>query len=822
MKPLIGVLVPDFFCLWPLKTRQTKMERNLAKALYDNMAECSDELAFRKGDVVTVMDKNVVGSSGWWMCSLYGRQGLAPANRLQLLPQAGTFGASLTDCAKKRTLSNCHTNDSPANIYQIPSVPWPSTSNSNESMEQIYKVPSTPLPNLKSPILSPIEHNTLSGNKASVPGIPPSQKGEVYDIPNQSRRTSLFSASTTLPHYTRKASLLPISELERRFDTLGMSHIGPSDNCVYAVPPPVSQDPSYDIPVPSSADAQQRLANGYNTLPNPRKSDWIYAVPVSPEKPGLEPGSYSTMPAKAMGPEKQIYDTLPMRDRPASNSNSDFSLYDIPKQSSSPCLSQDIHIPPKVLPRVPICNTPAKRESEDSHRGHVPLECRGDSGQANDHGRGRLQLAKIGLVPPSFRSRTESGESLLLKEEERGSARYLSAADNQRISTASSSSTSSCDSLALSSSSPELLREVSLSQEEASRSLLELQEAVCLAVPRLMEFVSSRWRVKEHLGKHLEEIKRAAEAIASSVTCFLNFTLAVKGNACRLTDGNLQTRIHKQLSIVEDSGLILQQTVNYLSESGWSLDTLSQNPGQAQVPDQLERFVMVARTLPEDVKRLVSILNANGKLLFRPSQKEAEAPNISQVEIKANLAFNEQEIDPEEDDSDYVQLQTKKVFEKQQKAVQGKPKANMPVFKRQRDDQEKQSLETQASTEETKRTSLSEHCRLYFGALQKAISGFVGSLMDGQPPEKFISHSKLVIMVGQRLVDTLCKEAQSGEGGHSLLCTSNYLCALLKQLAVATKKAALHFPDKQALQEAQDFAKELAQRAQQFRRSLDL
>lgn len=117
---------------------------------------------------------------------------------------------------------------------------------------------------------------------------------------------------------------------------------------------------------------------------------------------------------------------------------------------------------------------------------------------------------------------------------------------------------------------------------------------------------------------------------------------------------------------------------------------------------------------------------------------------------------------------------------------------------------------------------MSEHCRLYFGALQKAIGGFVGSLQDGQPPEKFISQSKLVIMVGQRLVDTLYREAHRKGSNQSLLCKSNHLCALLKQLAVATKKAALHFPDKQALREAQEFATQLAQRAQHFRLSLEL
>lgn len=98
---------------------------------------------------------------------------------------------------------------------------------------------------------------------------------------------------------------------------------------------------------------------------------------------------------------------------------------------------------------------------------------------------------------------------------------------------------------------------------------------------------------------------------------------------------------------------------------------------------------------------------------------------------------------------------------------------------------------------------------------------FVTSLEEKQPPEKFISHSKLVIMVGQRLVDTLFSEAQGRENSQELLYKSNHLCALLKQLAVATKKAALHFPDQMAIKEAHDFARELAQRAHQFRMSLE-
>ncbi|KAL4623611.1 embryonal Fyn-associated substrate-like [Arapaima gigas] len=56
----------------------------LAKALFDNTAESPEELAFRKGDILMVLDHEG-GGPGWWLCSLHGRQGIAPANRLRLL-----------------------------------------------------------------------------------------------------------------------------------------------------------------------------------------------------------------------------------------------------------------------------------------------------------------------------------------------------------------------------------------------------------------------------------------------------------------------------------------------------------------------------------------------------------------------------------------------------------------------------------------------------------------------------------------------------------------------------------------------------------------
>lgn len=440
---------------------------------------------------------------------------------------------------------------------------------------------------------------------------------------------------------------------------------------VYAVPPALHQDPNYDIPVPSATEPQQRAPSGFNTQLSPRKPEWIYDVPVGPEKQSPPQGSYSTMPSKAVC--LQLFDnqTGPRGANRMTSPTS--SLYDIPKATSAEAAS-----PPKLLPRVPIYDKPptqrlteelvgavppqGEHASEvlgDHLNDHIPLECRGDSSKAHELKRIRLQRMRNFLTCTSFHDFQGSGQLLVHDDSEHMKITRLPAGDSQRISTASVSSTSSCDSLALSSSSPEPLREVTLSQDEAGRRLLELKEAVCTTVPCLMEFVSSHWRSREHLEKHLTEIKKAADEITHSLTCFLNFALDIKGNARRLTDSNLQARLNKQLSIVEDSGVILQQTVSALNSAGWPLDTLCQGPGQVQTPDQLERFVMVARTVPEDVKRLVSIINANGKLLFKPAQKEPER-QADQVVAETNKDPVESRQPGSLDDAadnDYVELQ---------------------------------------------------------------------------------------------------------------------------------------------------------------------
>ncbi|CDQ83544.1 unnamed protein product [Oncorhynchus mykiss] len=50
----------------------------LAKALFDNAAESPEELAFRKGDILMVLEQEQGGGPGWWLCSSMGARASPP------------------------------------------------------------------------------------------------------------------------------------------------------------------------------------------------------------------------------------------------------------------------------------------------------------------------------------------------------------------------------------------------------------------------------------------------------------------------------------------------------------------------------------------------------------------------------------------------------------------------------------------------------------------------------------------------------------------------------------------------------------------------
>ncbi|NWU61190.1 CASS4 protein, partial [Pterocles burchelli] len=809
------------------------LQNTLVKALYDNKAECSDELAFRKGDILTVLDQNVIGSEGWWKCSLHGRQGLAPANRLQLLATAQAVPLPPATCSSAA--------ESPAgqqNIYQVPSVPKPPVlSSTYEKMEGwvkspargstlpaqgIYQVPALAAQLLSERTQSSTKQHLLTlprACRASVPNI----RSEVYDVPSTQRREPSLTQSGATPPTTRKGSLQVRSTECFQEEQKQLYNVPSSPEKAGAV----SQKDSpvgnlYDVPPKRETDvseneSQKKFWGRYNTLPNPRKSEWIYDIPVSPEKTGLKqnpsghssenqvlydipPARYKVLTtnteAKVVNP--QLYDTPPTRRK---LTFPDIRLYDVPSlrdvlllpqngscdappgllasKAENQISEENVYDIPKGLPTA----LQSKKEMEKNS------DCSGDQAYS---------------APPQ-----------LLRDAKLEQDRLSVSSMDSRSSTLSTCSNSSAESSV--SSSEEPAKEIKLDLGIAIETLTRLQHSVSSSVASLMIFVSSKWRLQEHLERSLDEIHRAVDHIKVSLGEFLDFAQVVKVNASYLTDNKLQTRINKQLEILMNSFKILTETREALNNCNWSLEALVLRKPQSN-PDDLDRFVMVARTIPDDIKRFVSIIIANGKLLFRKNEKEEETKQ-SKVNPEYKMAKqgtmlrridsfqrttpdkpNQSQVSPEKpkenatEDSDYVQLQVM-------------PSAKKTVI--------------QSKQDSAQKVSLPEHCKLCFGALHKAIGVFTNSLSNNQPPEIFISHSKLIIMVGQKLVDSLCQETQERDARNDILHSSSRFCSLLKNLALATKNAAIQYPNAAATRELRDQTEELSKYTQQFRAMLE-
>lgn len=86
-----------------------------AKALYANTADTDEELTFKPGDILTVLEQDVAGLVGWWLCSIDNRTGIAPGNRLRLLAESDSSCRSSTKQTTSAPVTSAVTSHSGVN-----------------------------------------------------------------------------------------------------------------------------------------------------------------------------------------------------------------------------------------------------------------------------------------------------------------------------------------------------------------------------------------------------------------------------------------------------------------------------------------------------------------------------------------------------------------------------------------------------------------------------------------------------------------------------------------------------------------------------------
>ncbi|XP_051991400.1 enhancer of filamentation 1-like [Xyrauchen texanus] len=782
-----------------------KYKNLMAKALYDNVPESPEELAFRKGDILTVIEQNTGGLEGWWLCSLHGRQGIAPGNRLKLLIGPMFDGQTSSSpsppqgyALQQRTLTAqgiyqvppSHQSPQGQGIYQIPQ--------SND----VHKVPQRSAPTVDgtpSKVVTPIRvgqtyaYSPASDTSHDLYDIPPIRPQGVYDIP-PSKQTGQQSTPRSQGLYDtppskdlRSKGLYDIPPLAQgRNSTSPRSNIA-QDEGNYDFPQPVKhkQEGIYDVP-PTSLSKASTCSN--------------YDFPPSSE------------PVSRMG----------MID----NSN---GIYDIPASQLATGGSQDLYDIPRGKPQSHNRLTSAERDRN---------KCVYD-------------------VPPT--------EARLLGDVTEGVSR-LSFSSNG--STRSSMSTSS--SLA---SSPAEGR-LALDLDSAVQRLVRLQQGLESSVCALQTLAASpHWRTYSFMERHANEFRVLLERVKGTLAEFLVFGRGTAANANALSDPGLHSKLRRHLQRLEDSQQILHQTHQTLEKNGWAPNILATGTKQHSKTDELERFVMVSRTVPDDAKQLASTIGGSAELLFRrapiegivhpftctPTEEDSYGGQTKPFPVphKANMN-SEKCVKSWMEDYDYVHLQGKDEFERQQKELLEKEnimkqkvqlgqeqlnqfkQLEQEVIKPVENDINKW-ITHQHSTGSSSSDSSSnfstgggapaclrdrqllgfytDQCEQHFVTLLNAVDAFFGCVKAGQPPRMFVAHGKFVILSAHKLVfigDTLSRQA-SPEVANRVMNSSNVLCEMLKTVVGATKMAALHYPNTAAVQEMVDRVTDLSHLAQQFK-----
>ncbi|XP_040272831.1 embryonal Fyn-associated substrate isoform X1 [Bufo bufo] len=229
----------------------------LAQALYDNAAESPEELSFHRGDVMLVLEKDPPALSGWWRCSLRGKQGIAPGNRLRLLPESELpeneyqaprlLGATVVTSNPQKPedkRNTCKDEQAPSctEVYQVPPIARlcisPPTSeddiyNSPRQVEmpqlcpqEVYDMPSSLLKDTQSMYDSPV----LRLKEVKDEAVPPPEEipEDIYDVPPTFQNVTLEDEEDE-GIYSMPSNLKRVSGLQNLYeapeDILSCGHL---------------------------------------------------------------------------------------------------------------------------------------------------------------------------------------------------------------------------------------------------------------------------------------------------------------------------------------------------------------------------------------------------------------------------------------------------------------------------------------------------------------------------------------------------------------------------------------------------------------------
>ncbi|XP_066435459.1 enhancer of filamentation 1 isoform X1 [Eleutherodactylus coqui] len=771
-----------------------KYKNLMARAMYDNVPECAEELSFRKGDILTVIEQNTGGLEGWWLCSLHGRQGIAPGNRLKLLI-GPVMDTSKHDLPKQEA--------SPQSCYQHQTYQVPQSS----FQDSVYQVPSS---HSSSVMFKAYRGHDLEDLKQASqfvesidcsPGakvITPVRMGQAYSYESSPKwQANVYDTPPTRPH--------------------GVYDVPPAaKNNMYLGP--AREQGIYDVPPPQAV---------YNILPSAK--DKAYDFPSSVKI--RQEATYDTLPpssktcleqCKKMNGVSQLHPEVTSRKG---------SVYDFPRNQLCQTASDDYDFPRGIH---------TSDAGSDGQEGiyDFPPQVQQDCKRTQDvtDGVNRLSFSSTGSTRSNMSTSSTTSKESSVASSPCQDKKLLLDPDSAieellRLQQMVETSVS------------KLLTFVNVewrSYAFMERHINEIHSAVDKVQQCLCDFLQfskgatvnasflSESSLYNKMKRELQRLNDSHQILGQTSqdlnNCNWSLNVLSSSKATNKCD-SLERFVMVARTIVDDA----KQLTTTISVNAQLLFK------QAGLPNQKPSETM----------------NGNSEFMYKSQiiQAESVQPLIQMgKEPNPNFKSREGSIRSWMDDYDYVHLQGKEEFERHQRELlekenimkQGKPQLEQHQLNQfqqlereitapMENDLSKwkspRSLENSTLTPQDKQllSFYSDQCETLFISLLNSIDAFFSCVGAAQPPRIFVAHSKFVILSAHKLVfigDTLSRQVSTTDICHRLMNSSNLLCELLKNIVIATKFAALKYPSAASLQEMVDRVADLANQAQLFKLSV--
>ncbi|KYM95534.1 Breast cancer anti-estrogen resistance protein 1 [Cyphomyrmex costatus] len=778
-----------------------------ARALYDNIAEAPDELAFRKGDVLTVLEQNTAGLEGWWLCALRGRQGICPGNRLRLLVGQYDTGGCLVGSRADLTIAE----DGIQRHGKRRS--WHVQPNRRAKKKEKN--------NNKSVARLSVTQELHGFYYCKAPADePPRLHWGMFHHPLFSH---IYVASTSM--LSRFISGITFSR--RSGSTLEMCKLAPLMNetrrKIVVTPQKCGDVYLYDLPASRGSPAPPSRHESPLNSTNNEHSHNTGRYTSNNVRSSIDNGG---------GDVNECYD-VPPRAIPV-----------IPSPASSPSPAPSCY----DIPRPPTSCTPNSNCSGGS--GITPLDCYD------------VPRPLQPLTPSSSASSLTNDGSLS------GSNRSSLAApdyDVPRPRLPASSLPSRHNTPIPKTPTPPppsqqiydvpVSKELPLELDSALEGLQRLQSEASAAIARLLGFVSPGWRTPQRLDATLMDLRLAALRLRTSLHDLAEFAEGTLGNAGKAPDKGLATKLRPLVKALRDSDKLVQEAATELDTMEWDASKLCRGGGDTPTPtngppsslllpvqsDPLDQLIACARALTEDVRQVASFIQL---MTFEQSAFVADKEALS-VQGNSTLLFKRASIistgssnnSGAGEDYDYVNLDSREVVAKQREEL----RASLPQELRSNYDLLVSEADNAAiqmpPTTPTPMDPNDKQLLAFYVAqvithgahLTHAIDAFLQTVEHNQPPKAsrivtvlvilvppvallharhvFLAHGKFVVLSAHRLVhigDTVHRNVTRNDVRTRVLQCANALNEALGQTVQKTKQAAQFFPSVTAVQEMVD------------------